>query len=87
MPEDVNKYLPLSKPKIGISGKTGSWRIFAPEINYEKCVKCHICVVVCPEASILLEDDRPKIDYDYCKGCGVCARECPVGAITMRRER
>ena len=88
MESDIVKYLPISRPKVGVSGKTSSWRIFRPEIDYQKCIRCNICVVSCPEASISIrEDEYPEIDYVYCKGCGVCVRECPVKAISMRRER
>jgi len=78
--------LPISRPSEGSSGETGLWRIFAPRINYEKCVKCFRCWLLCPEAAIRDLGDRPEIDYRYCKGCGVCAKECPVGAIEMVRE-
>jgi len=78
---------PLSWPTEGSMGKTGSWRIFRPEVNYSKCTKCTIWWVFCPDAAVTRQqDDSPKIDYDYCKGCGVCANECPVKAIAMVRE-
>ncbi len=78
---------PLSHPTEGSMGKTGSWRIFRPEVNYSKCTHCTICWVFCPDAAITRQqDDSPKIDYDYCKGCGICANECPVKAIVMIRE-
>lgn len=78
---------PLSSSTVGSVGKTGSWRIFRPEINYSKCTRCTLCWVYCPDAAITRqEDDSPKIDYDYCKGCGICANECPTRAITMQRE-
>jgi len=78
---------PLSYPTEGSMGKTGSWRIFRPEVNYSKCTKCTICWVFCPDVAITRQQDgSPKIDYDYCKGCGICANECPVKAIAMVRE-
>lgn len=80
--------VPISKPKEGVAGKTGNWRIFRPVIDYNKCVKCYLCYLHCPDASIDVEKhtDFPKIDYDYCKGCGICAEVCPVKAIRMERE-
>jgi len=80
---DNHQVLPLSKPKIGVAGKTGFWRSLTPIIDHNKCVKCLLCVVLCPEASIVVEQDSPKILYEYCKGCGICAEECPVKAISM----
>jgi pyruvate ferredoxin oxidoreductase delta subunit len=63
---------------------TGSWRVQRPVVDQQKCTKCQLCWVYCPEAVI----DRKEItiDYRYCKGCGVCAVECPTGAISMEKE-
>ena len=77
----------LSYPKTGAMGKTGTWRIFRPILNKDKCVKCLRCWIFCPEGAIIRKDnDSVEIDYNYCKGCGICARECKVKAITMERE-
>ena len=81
---------PLSKPSPGASGsKTGSWRIFKPVINYDKCVRCLLCWLHCPY-SVIQRPKDPKgyvtIDYDYCKGCGICASVCPTKAISMVPE-
>ncbi|RLF52187.1 MAG: ferredoxin [Thermoplasmata archaeon] len=77
----------LSYPKTGAMGKTGTWRIFRPILNKDKCVKCLRCWIFCPEGAIIRkDDDSVEIDYNYCKGCGICARECKVKAITMERE-
>ncbi|RLE82249.1 MAG: ferredoxin [Thermoprotei archaeon] len=67
--------------------KTGNWRAFRPIYNKDKCVKCLLCWVYCPEPSIRrLEDNSIEIDYDFCKGCGICAEVCPVKAIEMVKE-
>ncbi|HDI31440.1 MAG: ferredoxin [Thermoprotei archaeon] len=79
-------HVPVSKPKVGSLGKTGVWRSLRPVINYSKCTNCKLCWLYCPEASILIEDERVTIDYEYCKGCGVCINVCPVKAISMVRE-
>ncbi len=77
----------ISYPKEGAMGKTGSWRVYRPHLEKEKCVKCLRCWIFCPEGSIKKEQDGTiSINYDYCKGCGVCASECKVKAIKMERE-
>lgn len=77
----------LSLPVKGSAGKTGSWRTLRPVLDREKCTKCTLCWVYCPEAAISRDaSDCPVIDYDYCKGCGICAHECPTKALTMKRE-
>ncbi|MCE4607770.1 MAG: 4Fe-4S binding protein [Caldisphaeraceae archaeon] len=78
---------PISHPDFGSVGKTGLWRTERPVIDEEKCTKCLLCWLYCPEDTILRrEDDMVFVDYDYCKGCGICASVCPVGAITMVPE-
>jgi len=77
----------ISYPKKGAMGKTGTWRVFTPKLDKEKCVKCLRCWIYCPEATIIRnKDDTVDIDYEYCKGCGICANVCKVKAIVMERE-
>jgi len=77
----------ISYPKEGAMGKTGSWRVYKPTLDKEKCVKCLRCWIFCPEGAIKRhKDGSVEINYDYCKGCGVCANECKVKAIIMERE-
>jgi pyruvate ferredoxin oxidoreductase delta subunit len=77
----------ISYPKKGAMGKTGSWRVFKPKLDKNKCVKCLQCWVFCPEGVITKNKDGTiDIDYEYCKGCGVCANVCKVKAIMMERE-
>ena len=33
----------ISYPKVGAMGKTGTWRIFKPILDKDKCVKCLRC--------------------------------------------
>ncbi|RLG52541.1 MAG: pyruvate ferredoxin oxidoreductase [Thermoproteota archaeon] len=67
--------------------KTGTWKTYAPRIDYEKCTNCGFCWFYCPDGAIRWNgEEKPKVDYDYCKGCGICAHECPAKAITMELE-
>jgi pyruvate ferredoxin oxidoreductase gamma subunit len=66
---------------------TGSWRLVRPEINYDRCTRCGICFVRCPDGAISLDDQGyPIIDFDHCKGCGICWEVCPVAGIAKRKE-
>lgn len=82
----------ISSPSVYASGniterQTGKWRLFKPVIHYDKCNKCWLCFVWCPEGAISLDDSEyPHIDYDHCKGCLICYEECPTKVITIERE-
>jgi len=72
-------------PGSFLENKTGSWKVFHPEYDKEKCTMCNFCWFYCPEGCIYRKDDHMDFDMDYCKGCGICANECPVEAIRMVR--
>jgi pyruvate ferredoxin oxidoreductase delta subunit len=75
--------LAISRPTDGAAGKTGTWRVFKPVVDKEKCNACGLCATYCPDAVI---NDDLEIDLNFCKGCGICANECPKKAIEMVRE-
>jgi 2-oxoacid:acceptor oxidoreductase delta subunit (pyruvate/2-ketoisovalerate family) len=80
--------VPLSLPNYGSMGATGDWRTFRPIINTDKCNKCYLCWMYCPEAVINIDSDGfPVIDLEYCKGCLICVHECPKKAIDQMREK
>ena len=71
-------------PGWSADNRTGSWRALRPVIDFEKCSRCGICWLFCPDGTI--DRDTFHIDYTYCKGCGICATECRIHAIEMVRE-
>ncbi|HNX17237.1 MAG TPA: 4Fe-4S binding protein [Methanoregula sp.] len=75
--------LAVSRPTDGAAGQTGTWRVFRPVVDKEKCNACGLCSMYCPDGVI---DEDLKVDLRYCKGCGICANECPKKAIEMVRE-
>jgi len=67
--------------------RTGDWRSERPIMDKEKCNKCGMCYIFCPEGTIKeTEEGYFEVDLYYCKGCGICAHECPQGAIKMVLE-
>ncbi len=73
-----------SKSSVGFM--TGDWKTYMPVRDLEKCTKCLMCVLYCPEGAIRWLPDQGKIEIDssFCKGCGICANECPTKAIKMQ---
>ncbi len=79
----------IDKPATSLDFKTGDWRTMKPIWHEDKCIQCLLCWIYCPDASILVENEKVVgINYDYCKGCGICAEVCPprASAIEMVRE-
>lgn len=68
---------------------TGEWRSMKPVWIKEKCTQCLLCYPVCPDTSILIDEEGKRIDFDYnhCKGCGVCFKVCPFKAIDFVEEK
>lgn len=67
-------------------------------INEEGCKGCAYCVLVCPRALIVIDQDRIN-DLGYnpavfnnnrengCTGCALCAEICPEVLIEVYREK
>jgi pyruvate ferredoxin oxidoreductase delta subunit len=63
-------------------------RTMRPVVDFDKCVKCTLCWLQCPDSCF---DVTPERLYDAnmeaCCGCGVCEAVCPVEqCITMVNE-
>jgi len=67
--------------------RTGDWKSEVPILSKEKCNKCGLCFLYCPEGCIQPDVEGWFIaDLYYCKGCGICQVECPKDAIKMVEE-
>ncbi len=66
----------------------GQWSNYKPIIDYDKCTKCMICYVYCPDSAYTIDSQGyPIVDYDACKGCNICQTECPVKVITLVKRK
>lgn len=80
--ESKRRIFPIVPPMKGVAGRTSEWRTQRPELHTDKCTKCMLCVIHCPDDVIhLVKEGFPNIDQTYCKGCMICASVCPVNAI------
>ncbi|HIP74042.1 MAG TPA: 4Fe-4S dicluster domain-containing protein [Euryarchaeota archaeon] len=48
-----------------------------------KCIRCGLCVGVCPVGAVVLTDGCVRVDPDLCTGCGACIKGCPVAALLL----
>jgi MinD superfamily P-loop ATPase len=60
----------------------------AAQIDMEKCNMCGgltqpICVEVCPDSAIRVQNGRPVVTEFICEDCNECGCACPDSAITV----
>jgi pyruvate ferredoxin oxidoreductase delta subunit len=85
---DLEKGLIVTEPGSTSIYKTGDWRSQRPVVDKNKCVKCGLCALYCPEGCVSQQPDGNfEANLYYCKGCGICRHECPVKAISMVEEK
>ena len=58
---------------------------FEYRVNSHRCIKCGLCVDVCPTKAISLGEEYAVIDQFNCISCGFCAQNCPTEAIAEPR--
>jgi len=77
----------VTEPGNASQYETGTWRSQRPIFDNDKCIKCGICYIFCPEGCVEQNSEGYfEANIFYCKGCGICARECWTQAITMVEE-
>ena len=89
--------IPIGKPIEGGEGyrpernpyfKKFTTRTMRPVIDFDKCVKCTLCWIQCPDSCFdVTPDGLYDANMEACCGCGVCEAVCPVeNCITMVNE-
>ena len=89
--------IPVGKPKESGKGyvpernpyfKKYTTRTMRPVIDFDKCVKCTLCWIQCPDSCFdVMPDGTYDANMEACCGCGVCEAVCPVeDCVTMVNE-
>lgn len=78
--EEPNGHL-YFKPEIYSKKMTA---VKVPEIDFEKCNGCRICVDFCKFNALAFIKDKVKVFEDICHSCEGCQLLCPQGAIRFR---
>ena len=82
----IKKYK-ISEKSLSAPYSALQWRYERPEWDKDRCFKCGICYLSCPDAAIYeIEEGYYDVDADSCKGCGICAERCINESITMITE-
>ncbi len=77
----------VTEPGSSREYRTGDWRSQRPTYDFNKCIKCGVCQIYCPEGCIKQNAEGYfQANLFWCKGCGICSKECPTRVITMVNE-
>jgi 2-oxoglutarate ferredoxin oxidoreductase subunit delta len=62
-------------------------------IDTERCKGCGLCIMVCPNNSIIISEESNRNGYfpakpnnTDCTGCAACAIICPEAVIEVHRD-
>ena len=82
--DEIGGYRPARNPYF----KKFSTRTMRPVIDFDKCIKCTLCWLQCPDSCFdVMPDQTYDLNAEACCGCGVCEAVCPVdNCITMVNE-
>ena len=60
-------------------------RVFYPEINYQSCIKCMVCVKLCPNQVFEIKNGYPAVTNPMAcdPDCQICGVKCPTKAISF----
>ena len=64
----------------------------AAQVDMNKCTMCGglmnpLCVEICPDLAIRVQDDRVVVTEFLCEDCNECGIACPDRAISVPLEK
>jgi pyruvate ferredoxin oxidoreductase delta subunit len=81
---ETGGYRPARNPTF----KKFTTRTMRPVVDFDKCIKCTLCWLACPDSCFdVMPDGMYDANMEACCGCGVCEAICPeANCITMVNE-
>jgi 2-oxoglutarate ferredoxin oxidoreductase subunit delta len=71
-----------------MSDRPNASKLIEIEINEAWCKGCVICVELCPQDVLMMENGIAKVkDLEACTACGLCELRCPDFAIEVIDNR
>jgi len=82
--DQIGGYRPARNPYF----KKYTTRTMRPVIDFDKCIKCTLCWLQCPDSCFDVTPDQTyDLNAEACCGCGICEAVCPVdNCVTMVNE-
>ena len=56
-----------------------------PKLDADSCMGCGLCVDICKEKALVLQDGKPMLDETRCVLCADCMQSCPTDAWKTKR--
>jgi anaerobic sulfite reductase subunit C len=63
-----------------MENEIGFCGIAEPKLEADACIGCSLCVDICKEKALVLQDGKPVLDRSRCVLCGDCIQSCPTDA-------
>jgi pyruvate ferredoxin oxidoreductase delta subunit len=76
------------RPARNLTFKKYTTRSMRPVVDFDKCIKCTLCWLQCPDSCFdVMPDGMYDANMEACCGCGVCEAVCPEkDCVTMVNE-
>lgn len=72
-----------SKPR---ENELGFGAVVQPRLDADACTGCGLCVDICREKALAMQDEKPVLDLSRCILCGDCIQSCPTDAWKTERK-